>query len=371
MIPVRLCILLLALAAFVPTARAEPIEIRDVLGRAVVLPAPARRIVLGQGRHLPVLGLLHPDPVSLIVGWQADMRRDAAAYGQYLARFPALASVPVVGGGAVDSLSPEAVIALRPDLVVLSRSADALGGGTGSMTRMFEAAGLAVLVVDFFEHPLTDTLPSLEALGRALGREEQAQAFIAFYRAHLERVRTALAGQERRPRVFVHAHAGGATCCFAPGRGTFDDFVRAAGGRNIAADILPGPYGQVSLEYLIGADPDFYVATGGSHLARSGGLVLGPGTGPEAARASLAALVSRPGLSSLSAVEKHRAYGLWHGFNDQPTHIVMIEAMAKWFHPELFADLDPAATLDEINWRFAAVPLAGTYWTALPPESRP
>lgn len=371
MVLLRLCLLLLVFAGPLPARADEPIHIRDVLGREIVLPGPAHRIVLGQGRHLPVLGLLHPDPVSLIVGWQTDMRRDGAAYEQYRARFPAIEAVATVGGGAVDSLSIERIIALQPDLVVLSRNADALGGSPGSMTRRIENAGIPVIVVDFFEHPLTDTVSSIEALGRALGREAQARSFIAFYREHLDRVAATLKGTTERPSVFVHAHAGGATCCFAPGRGTFTDFVTLAGGRNIAVEVLPGPYGQVSLEYLIDANPDFYVATGGSHLARSGGLVLGPGTDAPAARASLANLTARPGLSSLTAVETAHAYGLWHGFNDQPTHVVMIEALAKWFHPDLFRDLDPAATLARINRDFAAVPLDGTYWTGLAPRQKP
>lgn len=359
----RSILLLITLALGAAPAAAEPTRVRDVLGREVVLPGPARHIVLGQGRHLPVLGLLHPDPVSLLAGWQDDMRRDTAAYEQFRARFPALADVPRVGGGAVESLSVESIVAARPDLVILSRSADALGGAPGSMTRRLEAAGLPVIVIDFFEHPLTDTVPSLEALGRAIGRAEQADALIAFYRRHLDRIAAGLAGTAQRPRVFVHAHAGGATCCFSPGRGTFDDVVRVAGGRNIAAEVLPGPFGQVSLEYLIGADPEVYVATGGAHLARSGGLVLGPGTDPTDAHGALAALLAQPGLSGLSAVADGRAYGIWHGFNDQPTHIVMIEALAKWLHPDLFRDLDPAATLAEINARFAAVPFRGAYWT--------
>ena len=34
-------------------------------------------------------------------------------------------------------------------------------------------------------------------------------------------------------------------------------------------------------------------------------------------------------------------------------------------HPELFGDLDPRATLDEINSRFLAVPYQGAYWADL------
>jgi iron complex transport system substrate-binding protein len=36
--------------------------------------------------------------------------------------------------------------------------------------------------------------------------------------------------------------------------------------------------------------------------------------------------------------------------------------MATWFHPDAFADVDPKATLAEINARFLPVPLKGALW---------
>lgn len=98
------------------------------------------------------------------------------------------------------------------------------------------------------------------------------------------------------------------------------------------------------------------------HLARRGGLVLGLGISPEEGARSFATLLASPGISALSAVRNGRAYGLWQLFNDTPLHIVAIEALAKWIHPERFADLDPQATLNEISTRFSAIPLEGTLW---------
>ena len=49
-----------------PAAPRGPITVTDVLGRQVTLKAPARRIILTQARHMPVLALLTPDPVSLL-----------------------------------------------------------------------------------------------------------------------------------------------------------------------------------------------------------------------------------------------------------------------------------------------------------------
>lgn len=339
----------------------------DVLGRTVTLAAPARRIVLAQGRQMNALGLIHPDPASVLAGWGSDFARQSPdAYQRYLARFPAIAQVPTVGDGATpNGFSFERAVALSPDLVVLSRSLAGTRRGPGDLVERFEAAGIPVVVVDFFLEPLKDTLPSLRILGRLLGREEQAERLARFYEGRLATI-TARTAALPRPKVFIHAHAGGAECCMSPGRGTLDQFIRAAGGDNIATALLPAPTGQISLEQLIASDPAFYVATGGRHLEKQGGLVLGLGVSEEAAGRSFAGLLTQPGIAALGAVAGGRAFGLWHLFNDTPLHVVAIERLAKWLHPERFADIDPAETLAEAA-RFSAIPLDGTLWI----EQRP
>lgn len=344
-------------------ARAEPITVTDLLGRSVTLPAAAKRIVLAQGRQLNALGLIHPDPISLLAGWGADHRRqNPDAYARYLAKFPAIEAVPTVGdGGTQDGFSFEKAVSLSPDLVILSRSLAGTRTGPGDLVERFEAAGIKVAVIDFFLQPMRDTLPSLRILGKLVGQQEQAQAYIRFYEERRSLIEERLRGAER-PSVFMHAHAGGFDCCQTPGKGTFDDFITAAGGRNIAAAILPGATGQISLEQLLAADPAIYVATGGTHLAKLNGLVLGLGVSRETATQSFAALLGKPGIAALAAVRNRRAYGLWHLFNDTPLHIVAIERLATWFHPDRFADVDPQATLDEISRRFSAIPLDGALW---------
>jgi len=353
---------MLAMAIVPGRAAAQQIVVEDTLGRTVTLEQPARRIVMGAGRLLPVLGLIHPDPASLLVGWRGDFKLDQAQYAAWRERFPALEELPVIGSNAAEGLPVEVLIALEPDLVVLSLY-DAEATETSQSLALLDRAGIPVIVVDFFLHPLANTLPSLHMLGKAIGREEQAQAFTDFYQQRIERVRSRLAGGgEKRPSVFMHVHAGGMPCCPTPGHGIFNDMIELAGARNIALEHVPGPYGDVPLEQLLVDDPQIYIATGGSHLASRGGLVLGPGVTGEEAAAGFERLLTTPGLDTLAAVRGGSAYGLWHMFNDTPAHIAMIEWLAGIFHPRLFADVDPQDTLDAINRDFAAVPLTGTFW---------
>ncbi|MDO5622755.1 MAG: ABC transporter substrate-binding protein [Paracoccus sp. (in: a-proteobacteria)] len=348
-------------ALLVAGPAAARIVITDILGREVALDRPATRLVLGEGRHMSVLGLLHDDPVSLVVGWRLDKALDPPTMDAYRQRFPQIDAIRPVGSGNRD-ISTESIIALQPDLLVLSLM-DAGDPGLDRARAQVEAAGIPVVYVDFFSHPQENTLPSLHILAALTGTEERADAFAEFYQTRMDRIRDRLAEAEpERPDVFFHVHAAPSGCCSTVGMGVFNDFIATAGGRNIGADVVQGVLGNVSLEYLIAADPDFYVATGGAHMAARGGLVLGPTVDADAAQDSLHALLSAPGMSSLPAVQDGHAAGVWHLFNDNPAHIALIEYLAQLFHPELFADLDPAGTLAEIDERFLPVAVAGTWW---------
>jgi iron complex transport system substrate-binding protein len=354
----------------------EPIVLQDVLGRTVTLPGPAKRVILAQARYLPVLGLIHPDPVSLLVGWSDEFKTSyASEYAVYRAKFPQIEAITVVGRHTADTFSVEKSLSLRPDLVILTAAfaGVALGADPGSpaLIKRFESAGVPVLVVDFFMRPIANTEPSILLLGRALGRDAQAQALAAFYRTRMERVarRTAQPGR-KPPLVLVHAHAGSTDCCNSPGVGAFNDMITLAGGHNIGADVLKSATGQLAFEYIHSRNPAVYVATGtGATRRATSGLVIGMGAVASQARASLQTLIESQRLSALTAVRSDNVHGIWHGFNDSPLNVVFIEALARWIDPAAFADVSPQGTLDTINERFAAVPYVGTFMIDLTPPA--
>jgi len=365
----RRALLLAPLAAPALAHAQGAVAITDLMGRAVRLPRPARRIVLTQGRHLPVLSLLHPDPLSLIVGWASDLRQaNAPEYARLRAQNPSVDQIPVIGRGPLDTVSFENILALQPDLVLLSRFTVA-GGGAGDagsgLAQRLEQAGIPCAVIDFFADPLRDSERSITVLGALLGRAEQAAAFNAHYRARMDEVVARVRGVDPKPPILVHAHAGGTACCFSAGTGIFNGMIAAAGGHNIATDILSGPMGQLSLEFVLSADPRAYVATGGPFGGARGGVTMGTGATPQEARESLARVIQSQGLSGLSAVREGRAHALWHGFNDTPAHYLAVEALARWLHPDRMRGIDPDASLAELNTRFLAIKMQGTYWVDL------
>lgn len=80
------------------------------------------------------------------------------------------------------------------------------------------------------------------------------------------------------------------------------------------------------------------------------------------AQRSFASLLKLPELSNLKAVHEKKAYGIWHTYYDNPFNILAVEAMAKWFYPERFRDLEPDADLHLMQMEFTALPPGGTYW---------
>lgn len=369
----RLFLSMLCLALASPFAQAQAIHIQDALGREVTLPEPAKRVVITQARHFPVMALLHPNPADILIGWSDEFRTSFSnEYQQYVQQFPALADVAVVARHTADSFSIEQTLALRPDLVVLTASFAGLTPGQNpedsALLQRLKAANVPVIVIDFFVEPMKNTVPSIKALGYALGQTERTDEFIQFYQEHMDRVAQRLADTDpaQRPPVFIHAHAGSTDCCNSPGTGTFNDMISFAGGQNIGAKVIKNATGKLNFEYIHAQRPHVYVATGtGSGKRTQAGLHIGTDTTPEQARASLMSIIQANRLQALPAVLNGNSHGIWHAFNDSPLHMIFIEALASWIHPELFQDVSPQATIDEVNQRFLTVPLRGTFITDL------
>lgn len=335
---------------------AGAITVTDMLERTVTLPAPAKRVVLSESRHILTLGLLDRQPLDWIVAWGDDLQRySPETYAALRARFPQADAVPVVGRTTGGSFSIEAVIAARPDLVVFT-----LYGPPPAGLDRLDAAGIPYVFVDFFQKPLSKTVPSMRMLGQLLGREQQAEDFIAFYEQRMNDVAARVEKAGTQPRVLFHLNPNGKDCCFSSGVGNMSDFIAAAGGRNIGKDKIPGAIGKLNLEYVLAEQPDFYLAGGGSTVTQTG-LRIGPDISAQEAGETFAHVLETPGISSLRAVKTGRAGGIWLFYFDNPLFFLGVEDMARMFHPEAFRDVEPQKTLTELNTRFLAFPLEGTF----------
>ncbi|GKW50807.1 ABC transporter substrate-binding protein [Halomonas sp. NCCP-2165] len=351
--------------------QADEITVTDIAGREVTLEAPVERMILGEGRQIYLLGALQPeDPFAGVVGWREDFSQaDPDNYAVYAERFPELEEIPTFGGFKDGTFDVEQAAALAPDVVLMNLEARTATEDAGYDDKLAEL-GIPIVYVDFREDPLAHTLPSMRLMGQLLGEEADAEAFIAYSEAQMARVTEVIAAADpERPRVFID-RAGGYSedCCMSFGPGNFGEYVALAGGSNIADGIIPNTFGSLNPEQILAADPEQVVVTGGNWDAYVPGgdwVGVGPGADLERAQAKLEALTERTAMTGITAVEQDNFHAIWHQFYNSPYYFVAVQRLAKWFHPDLFADLDPEATLEELHERFLPVDYAPGYWVSL------
>jgi len=339
------------------------IEIVDQAGRTVRLEKPASRLYLSEPGDFAVLSMLDPNPARRIVAWNR-WRLDPATLEQWRNIDPeAFDDIAQMAINGPQNLNAESLIMHEPDLVVLDHF---FGTATHTISQL-ERAGIPVAILTL-EPDLRDAKPAdgIEKLAILIGHESRGKEVAKLITEHRDRVVTRVSRLKAEgkplPTVLMEPHAGTGPCCLSMGRqGSMGDLVRLAGGTLIGSEIVEAMSGVLSPEYVIASDPEIYIGTGGPHLHSRGGLVLGVGVNAQQAATSLWRTVQRVGLAQSRAVRDRRSYGIWHG----GLAIVHLELIAKWLHPDEFHDLDPAATQAEINQRFMARPLTGTFWTAL------
>ncbi|MGE6783844.1 ABC transporter substrate-binding protein [Ensifer adhaerens] len=343
-------------------AASEVLELVDAYHREVRLEGKPLRVILGDSLDLLYLSIVHEDPVTSIVGWGGRRRLDSGFVDAIRRDHPGIDTISDLGDPNGGGFQVEKALALDPDVAIFS------GGFSPDdiAVRQLEAAGVPVVFITGPEEASPgsgDIQPAISILGALFERRAAAGVFLAFYDERLRRIETLVSAASHRPKVLVEAHANSADCCWTPGGNA--DYIERAGGDNVARSLVPGATGQVSLDFLLQINPDVIVATGSGTSANAGGLAIGPGVDLHTSQASLSALSTRRGFDSI-ANNGRRYHGIWHQLLATPYHLVALEAMAVWFHPDFRSAIDPERTLAEINDRFAALPLPGTVLVSLP-----
>ncbi|MBV4552346.1 ABC transporter substrate-binding protein [Pseudomonas sp. SWRI102] len=365
--------LLLSGFAFSDTPPATKTTVTDLLGRQVQVRIPVRRVILGEGRQLYLVAALDTDnPIRRIVGWRKDLiQSDPDTYDAYLRRYPAIAKVPTFGGFEDGTFDIEQAISQQPDVIVLNIEAQHATEDARYIEKL-DALGIPVVYVDFRNNPMQNTEPTMRLFGQLFGEETRAEAFIAYRNQQIRRVTDVIqARQPPRPKVFIE-RIGGYTddCCLSFGNENFGRFVELAGGRNIAGSIIPNTFGQLNAEQVIVANPEQVVVTSANWEAFAPGgrwVGVGPGADLAEARRKLQWYTQRPAYAGIKAQQTQEFHAIWHQFYNSPYQFIAIQQLAKWFHPELFTDLDPDATFREFHERFLPVPYEPGYFVSLKP----
>jgi len=160
---------------------------------------------------------------------------------------PEVVGLPVVG----DFMSPsvEAILQLRPDLVVL----DAVQNKTAAA---LAEGGVRTLMLPM--HTVEDVLDGLSAAGRALGSEQQAAAARAALEREIAgaRARGRARGRRVRTLMIVDRELGALRGLVAAGPGSYlDQLLAVVGGENVLSGARTR-YPNIAPETIIEARPD-------------------------------------------------------------------------------------------------------------------
>ena len=163
---------------------------------------------------------------------------------------PAALQVPDVGDGLDPNL--EAVLARKPDLVVLYR-----GAGTAAAVSRLHTLGVPALGVRTDQ--LADVPRVAYLLGAATGHIAAADSLGHAFDRQLDSVSVPSASPSLRPSVLLLAWDDPPLTI---GAGSFlDEIVGRAGGRNLFHDVA-APSGPVSIEAIAARDPDVILTLG-------------------------------------------------------------------------------------------------------------
>ncbi|WP_432443380.1 ABC transporter substrate-binding protein [Neorhizobium galegae] len=350
----------------------EKIKVKDITGREVEVSVPVERVILGEGRQIYFTGAMDTDaPFKRIVGWRDDFQKaDLDGYNIYLKKFPEMAKIPTFGGMKDGTFDIEQAVTLKPDVIIMNIDAKSATEESGYIEKLSKV-GIPLVYVDFREKSLENTDPSMRLIGTLFGKEQKADEFIRFHDAQIARVTDVIAKAKdlKKPVVFME-RAGGYSddCCMSFGPENFGKMVEMAGGINLATGIIPGTFGTVNPEQIIASNPDQVIVTGANwELYVPGGawVGVGPGADKALAKKKLSALMARPAFTDIKAVKEGNVHAVWHQFYNNPYQFVAIQQIAKWLHPDLFADLDPEATFQELHTRFLPVDYHTGYFVSL------
>ena len=253
--------------------------------------------------------------------------------------FPELSELPNCGWKEVNQ---ELIVKLKPDIVmalgfVLFPSKEVLED-------KLEPAGITVVRFDFMD--MRTTKKEAITLGYILDKKDEAQDYVNFLEQHMEQIKQKVEelAEEEKPRVFFTGYTGKVTT----NSGQPHLKIVGAGGINIADD-LPFSMENIvfDLEWLLKQDPQIIHICVPPTMYGGGYATDDPAEMMEL----MENLISLPGWEKINAVQNDRVY-ITSSRLSRVSYPVEMSYLVKFFHPELFKDLDPEAIHQEYLTRF-------------------
>ena len=237
---------LLVMLAEPSTAR----DFQDDAGRIVSVPERVEHVFTAGPPAAILLYTLAPD---MMLGWPRENRSPEKEFmAEPYASLPATGRLTGRGG----TVSPEAVLALKPDVILDVGSTRATFVDLAD--RVQAQTGIAyLLLAGHFEN----AAHTYRTLGKLLGVEDRAERLATWAETMIAEIdrRIAAIPERARPRVYYGRGPEGLETGLAGSINT--EILERVGAVNVAAAAGPGGLAQVSLEQILVWNPEVIITT--------------------------------------------------------------------------------------------------------------
>ncbi|OPX81247.1 MAG: Periplasmic binding protein [Methanosaeta sp. PtaB.Bin087] len=323
----------------------------DSAGRLVRVKKPLQKVATCSRHFLEVAQSLKiPEETIVAIS-------DEVIDEDYSVLFPRWQDKIVMGctGNPSAEIDCESILSADPELVILYASFDSSEPAQENLV----AAGVNVIRFNF-NRPDLDNLFQKEVtkVGYLFDKKEEAKELLSFYKKYETLVQDRLADvpEEEMPKVYYES--------FTNPYVTFNQFARVetTGGKNIIPTRgIEKTMGVMNVdpEQIVAENPDVIIKMA-SRNVHAGYHFDAQDTGDLAAIRD--EILGRPELQNVNAVKNGNVYVI-SGFVMQSgpcsgcKYFLQDLYQAKWFHPELFEDIDPKAVHQEYLKQFQGLDL--------------
>lgn len=322
------------------SAEGDVVTIVDSAERSVEVPYPASSVVVlwsNPAKEVRALGA-----VDRIVGMDQSTK-DEVDKGT----LPELAEVLIVG--TQEEPNYEKIAELKPEVVIC------LSAGyppePDEVQQKLEPFGIKVVGLDFYRTEVW--FDEIETLGKMLGKEVEAEEYMAFFRSYYDQINETLETIPDSERKSVYFE-GAKTYLTYGGSGYgsgIPNMIRAAGGMDLYPDRSELAF-EVNPEDVAERNPD--VIFKGTNLGWNA-------ENEDEFEAMRDEIMSRPELAGTTAVQNGQVYVISFDVAGGAGKKFGPVFLAKTFYPEKFQDLDPTEFYREYLERFQGLEYQGVY----------
>ena len=307
-----------------------------------------RTIVCADGREMTaykpierIIALSDPQADAIrVLGAEDRVTGVSSGIAAETMLLPVMCRKQVVGTSAKPD--PEAILALKPDIVITYRT-----WNIGLEDKI--EPEVMVVRLDFTDPD--DLAEEMRKLGYLLEAEERAEEFIKWHNGYMSVIknRTELIQNTDKPRVYLELYPNIWRYKTFSKNSTGDRQCTIAGGINIAMDLFEGSP-TLDPEWVLEQNPEVIIQVVTSKLPSGYDC-----DDPAGMKRILDDLTSRPELADVSAVKNERVHVVASDIRCGVQQVVILAYFAKWFHPDIFEDMDPQMIQQEYLKRFQRI----------------